>query len=139
MNKELMNTVVATVGTALTCLIGGWDSIIKILALLMVCDYITGICKGIVNKELASYIGFKGLLKKGAIFFVILLAHQLDLISNPEAPLFRTMTIYFYIGNEGISLLENLSVLNVPLPPFLIDLLKNIKSKNSKIEVKPNE
>lgn len=134
MDKDLIvNTTVAGIGTSITCLIGGWDKIIQILAILMIADYLTGMSKGILNKELASYIGFRGLLKKGAIFFVILLAYQIDLISNPEAPIFRTMAIYFYIGNEGISLLENLAVLNVPLPSFLIDVLKNIKDKNNKI------
>ena len=134
MDKDLIiNTTVAGIGTSVTCLIGGWDKIIQILAILMIADYLTGMSKGILNKELASYIGFKGLLKKGAIFFVILLAYQIDLISNPESPIFRTMAIYFYIGNEGISLLENLAVLNVPLPLFLIDVLKNIKDKNNKI------
>lgn len=133
MNKDIVNTIIAGLGTVLTYLIGGWDSIIQILAILMVADYITGISKGYKNKELASSVGFKGLLKKSAIFIVIILAHQLDLVVNADVPIFRTMCVYFYIANEGISITENLAVLGVPLPKFLTDVLNKIKSENNEV------
>lgn len=145
MNKEFLksvievkdptiNAIVSALGTMATCLIGEWDMTIRILAILIVGDYITGLAKGSANKQLSSSVGFKGLLKKGAIFLVIILAHQIDLATKANAPIFKTMCIYFYIGNEGLSLSENLAALGIPLPGFLNNVLKSIQDKNNSIK-----
>ncbi|MBB6218169.1 toxin secretion/phage lysis holin [Anaerosolibacter carboniphilus] len=129
--KHALNTGIAAIGTTLSYLIGGWDSVIKILAVLMVIDYVTGIMKAISNKDLASDVGFRGLMKKAAILFVVILAHQLDLTIPQENPIFRTMACYFYIANEGISITENIALLGVPLPGGIVNMLKKMKDSNT--------
>ncbi|MFT9496596.1 phage holin family protein [Anaerosolibacter sp.] len=125
------NATIALLGTFTTSLIGGWDSVIKILAVLMCTDYVTGIMKGIKNKNLASEVGFNGLMKKAAILLVVILAHQLDLTIPQENPIFRTMACYFYIANEGISITENIALLGVPLPGGIVNMLKKLKDSNT--------
>ncbi|MCT4583383.1 MAG: phage holin family protein [Peptostreptococcaceae bacterium] len=131
-DKIINNSLIALFGTIGSILVGSWDSNIQILFLFLITDYISGIMKGIKEKNISSQTGFKGILKKIAIFMVIIVAHQLDIISNLENPMFKTMTIYFYIGNEGISIIENLSVLGVAFPKFIEERLKNIKENNTK-------
>lgn len=130
--KTIINSIIATVGTTVTYLIGGWDSTLKILAILMVVDYTTGLMKGFKNKEIASDIGSHGLMKKAAIFLVVILAHQIDLIMSVENPIFRTMAVLFYTANEGISITENIALLGVPLPPGIVDALKKLKETDFK-------
>ncbi|TCO78004.1 phage holin family protein [Marinisporobacter balticus] len=132
--KISLNMLIAGLGTAMSVLIGEWNSIINILVILIVTDYVTGLMKGFKNKEVSSEIGHKGLLKKAAIFIVIILAHQMDLVAAGGNHGFRTMTIYFYIANEGISIAENLAVLGVPLPGFIVKVLKKMKEENNEME-----
>lgn len=131
-DKILNNSLIALLGTLGSILVGTWDNNIQILFLFLLTDYISGIMKGIKEKNISSQLGFKGILKKIAIFMVIIIAHQLDIISNLENPMFKTMTIYFYIGNEGISIIENLSALGVVFPKFIEERLKNIQEDNTK-------
>ena len=129
MNKQFINTIVATLSTALTYLIGGWDTALTILAIFIIIDYITGLMKGYVNKEISSETGWKGLMRKAAIFFVVILAHQLDLSLQPQNPIFKTMTAFFYMTNEGLSITENITMLGVPMPDFIVKGLKKIKEQ----------
>lgn len=129
--KQIINTTIAVIGTTLTYLIGGWDATLKILAVLITVDYITGLMKAYKDKNLASDVGFNGLIKKAAIFLVVILAHQLDLAIQGDSPVFRTMTCYFYMANEGISVTENIALLGVPLPGGITDALKKLKENNN--------
>lgn len=129
-DKTIPSFIVAGIGGILTSLIGGWDQILQILAIFMVADYLTGISKGAKNGELQSAKGYKGLLKKCGIFVAIIIAYQMDLITNVNPPIFRSMAICFYAGNEGLSVVENLAELGVPIPDFMKNVLINIKDKN---------
>lgn len=129
-HKTIFNGIIATVGTSITYLIGGWNTVLGILAICIIVDYVTGLMKGLMHKELSSSVGFNGLLRKAAIFLVIILANQLDLAANNSNNLFRTMACYFYIANEGISITENIAMLGVPLPDFIVKALKKIKDDN---------
>lgn len=131
--KGFFNSAVALLGPFISYLIGDWNMIIKILATLIAIDYVTGVMKGSKNKEIASDIGFNGILRKAAIFIVVILAHLMDVATNMADPVFRTMVIYFYIGNEGISILENISYLGVDMPVFLIERFKKMKKENDKV------
>lgn len=131
--KITLNMILAGLGTVMSALIGEWNNIINILVILMITDYVTGLMKGLKNKEISSEIGHRGLLKKAAIFIVIVLAHQMDLATGGENPVFRGMTIYFYIANEGISIIENIGVLGVPLPSFIVRVLKKMKEEHNEI------
>jgi toxin secretion/phage lysis holin len=119
-----------TLGTGLTWLFGGWTSSIQILIFLMIFDYITGLIKSYLNKTISSDIGFKGILKKATIFIVIIVAVMLDKLLNTGSWVFRTLVCYFYIANEGISLLENLSEIGLPIPAQLKDALEQLEKKN---------
>lgn len=129
---ENIKGVATIIGTGLTCIVGSFDLIFQILCILIVADYITGLMKGAKNEGLSSDIGRRGLNKKAAIFIVILLAHQVDRIMGLPSPMVRTACITFYIANEGISIMENLKILGVPLPEFLLKTLKLWKEESDK-------
>jgi toxin secretion/phage lysis holin len=92
-------------GTIITFLVGGWAVSLTVLCVFMAIDIITGVMKGAIIGGLRSSIGYKGMLKKSAIMLVIILAHMLDLMIG-GLPVFRTMATYFYISNEGLSILK---------------------------------
>ncbi len=133
-HKTIFNGIIATVGTALTYLIGGWNTSLKILAIFIIMDYLTGIMNGFVNRKLSSSVGFNGLLRKAAIFFVIIIANQLDIAVSNDNSLFRTMACYFYIANEGISITENIALLGIPLPEFIVKTLNKLKEESDNIK-----
>lgn len=116
------------VGVIVSSVCGGWDSVLTILLTLIACDYTTGLIKAGYRKELSSVTGWIGLLRKGVIFLVIVLAHQVDIVLGNTGHIFRTATAYFYIANEALSVTENIALLGIPLPSFLIKALKAFKS-----------
>ncbi|HBI6884504.1 phage holin family protein [Clostridium perfringens] len=118
---------VIALGTGFTWLFGAWDTPLSVLVVLMVLDYITGITRGYLNKELSSNVGFKGIARKAMIFIVLIVSVMLDRLLNTGTWVFRTLTCYFYIANEGISLLENGGAIGAPVPEKLKDALSQIK------------
>ncbi|HIT00749.1 MAG TPA: phage holin family protein [Candidatus Faecaligallichristensenella faecipullorum] len=109
-------------------LMGGWDAAMKVLTVCMALDYITGVLSAIKEKKLSSSVGFWGLLRKGVIFLVVMLAAQLDAALGQEA-VCRTAAILFYIANEAVSMTENAAKLGVPVPGKILDVLEQLKSK----------
>ncbi|MBE6055847.1 phage holin family protein [Clostridium sp.] len=139
MNKEdIFNSIMAGAGTLFTCLFGGWDLALQILIIFMVLDYIMGVLIALSNKTLSSNAGFKGLLKKTVILVVLIVAVSLDKLLNTGSWVFRTLVCYFYIANEGISILENCACLGVPIPEKITDALAQLKQGNKK-EIKEQE
>lgn len=136
--KETFNSLIAAAGTYFTWLFGSWDTAIAILVLFMTLDYITGVIRGYVNKELSSDVGLKGIARKTVIFIVLIVAVALDRLLNSGTWVFRTLVCYFYIANEGLSLLENCGSLGLPLPPRIKDALEQLKEGNKK-EIKEEE
>lgn len=130
--REYFNIAFATVGIGITSIFGGWDLPLQILLTVVVIDYVTGLIKSGYKGNLSSSVGWKGLLRKGAIFFVIIVAHQMDMITANELPMFRIASAYFYIANEAISITENISELGVPLPSFLVTSLETLKKNTVK-------
>ena len=103
--EKVFNTAVAILATFFTYLFGGWDLALKILL-----DYVTGVIYAYVIKTLNSEVGFRGLIKKCMILAVLIVGVELDrMLGNGGTWVFRTLVAYFYIANEGISLLENIS------------------------------
>ena len=121
---------VATVGTGLTWLLGAWDTAMIVLIAFMVIDYITGLIKGWYLKELSSDVGLKGIARKFLIILVLIVAVLLDRLLNTGTWVFRTLACYFYIANEGISILENVIVLGLPVPDQLKNALIQLQDKN---------
>lgn len=117
--EKVFNSVVAVTATFFTYLFGGWDIALIVLVAFMVLDYVTGVIWAYIQKTLNSEIGFKGLIKKCMILVVLVVAVLLDRMINSGTAVFRTLVCYFYIANEGISLLENVSNLGLPIPDKL--------------------
>ena len=115
-----------------TWLFGTWDTALMVLICFMVLDYLTGLLRAIVNKEVSSDTGLKGIARKGVIFVVLIVAVLLDRLLNTGAWVFRTVVCYFYIANEGISLLENCAGLGLPIPDAIKDALVQLKEGEKK-------
>jgi len=122
-----IKVLVTTIGTGLTWLLGSWDTALCVLIIFMVLDYSTGLLRAYVNKEVSSDVGLKGIARKAVIFVVLIVAVMLDRLLNTGTWVFRTLVCYFYICNEGISLLENCAGLGVPIPERLKDALVQLK------------
>ena len=114
----------------LTFIFGGLDSLFISFLIIMVLDYITGICKAIYKKKLNSIIGAKGLLKKFGYILIVVLAVLADKILNDSSMAIRTLVLYFFIANEAISILENWGELGLPLPKKLYQVFEKLKENN---------
>ena len=128
---EVLKYLVAVVGTGLTWLFGSWDLALTILIVFMVLDYCTGVLKGYVLKQLSSDVGLRGLAKKAVILIVLIVAVCLDRLLNTGHWVFRTLVAYFYIANEGLSLIENCAALGAPVPQQVVDALAQLKEKKT--------
>lgn len=128
--EKVFNSIVAVIATFFTYLFGGWDIALIVFVAFMVLDYATGMMWAYIQKTLNSQIGFKGLIKKCMILVVLIIAVLLDRMINSGTAVFRTLVCYFYIANEGISLLENVSHLGLPIP----DKLKNALQQLNEVE-----
>lgn len=127
--EKYFNGIVALIATFFTYLFGSWDLALKILITFMILDYITGVIYAYVIKTLNSEIGFKGLIKKCMILAVLIVGVALDrMLGNDGTWIFRTLVCYFYIANEGISLLENISNLGVPIPNKIKNALEQLNN-----------
>ena len=129
--EKIFNSCVAVIATFFTYLFGGWDVALSILITFMILDYITGVIWAYIQKNLNSEVGFKGLVKKCTILIVLIVGAMLDRLLNSGEWVFRTLVAYFYIANEGISLLENISNLGVPIPAKIKDALEQLNNKES--------
>lgn len=116
-------------GTGITFLFGAWHISMTILLVFMAIDLITGVIKGAMNGGLRSAIGFKGMLRKSAIMLVIILANMLDILVSGGVPVFRTMAVFFYVGNEGISILENLGQIGIPIPKGIAKYIQQLSKE----------
>lgn len=130
--SNIFKGLVATIGTCFTWLMGAWDTALGVLILFMVLDYITGVARGYINKELSSDKGLIGIARKALIFIVLIVAVALDRLLGTGNWLFRTLTCYFYIANEGLSLLENCGSLGLPIPQKVKEALAQLKDGEKK-------
>lgn len=131
--KDTLMTTLTAIGTAITTtLLGGWDRALEILLIFIALDYITGLGAAMKTKTLKSSIGFEGLMKKATIFLMVILAAQLDRITGNTAGVFRTATAFFFISNEGLSILENVGEMGVKLPTFIAGALTKLRDDNDK-------
>lgn len=125
----------ATVGTFVARALGGWDAAMQVLVALMAVDYLTGVLVAAVWQKsdksetgaLDSKAGFRGILKKGMILLLVWLAVLLD--GALGTGYIRMAVILFFIGNEGLSLLENLGLMGVPFPSFLQRALEALQKQ----------
>lgn len=133
--KEAVLFWLAAVGSVLANLFGGWDVALQVLVFFMAADYITGmVVAGVFKRSpksetgaLESRAGLKGLFRKGGILFVVLVGAWLDKLLG--AAYVRTAVCLFFIANEGLSILENLGLMGVPLPGFMRNMLEAMRDK----------
>ena len=129
--KEPFITSIGAMGAGfVTTLFGGWDRSLEVLLIFIVLDYLSGVAAAIKSKTLKSSVGYEGLIKKAVIFLIVILAAQLDRITGNPAGLFRTATAFFFMANEGLSILENVGELGVKLPGFIKNVLVKLRDDN---------
>lgn len=130
--KEFWNSiqlVFAAVGGWLGYFLGGCDGLLYALLAFVVIDYITGVMCAIADKNLSSEVGFKGICRKVLIFLLVGVANILDVQLIGTGSVLRTAVIFFYISNEGVSLLENAGHLGLPIPKKLKDILAQLHDR----------
>lgn len=127
--KELYCTIIASIGTGIVYLLGGFDVAIQCLLIAIVLDYLSGVTKAFITKELSSSIGFKGIVKKVALLLVVMLAVLIDRVTG-ESGAIRTLVIYYFVANEGLSIVENLAKAGLPIPKVIKDALKALKKES---------
>ena len=126
--KELFCSILPGIGTGLVYLWGGFDVAMQCLLVAIVLDYISGIIKAFVLKQLSSSIGFKGILKKFGVLVVVALAVLIDRVTG-ESGAIRTLVIYYFVANEGLSIIENMGLAGLPIPKSIKEALKALKKQ----------
>ncbi|WP_341517742.1 phage holin family protein [Bacillus paramobilis] len=115
--------------------LGGRDTTLKVLVILAAIDYITGVFAAGINGELKSKVGFKGIAKKVVLFLLVAAATQADAFMGTNSAI-REATIFFFIGNELLSLLENAGRIGIPLPSALTNTVEILDGKQKQTEKK---
>lgn len=119
----------AWLGTFFSEYMGGFDSLIYVLIIFMIVDYLTGVIGGVASGKLSSNIGFIGIYRKIMMLCLVGMANVLDQHILQTESILRTTVIFFYLSNEGISILENTAILGVPVPNKLHEILKRLKDE----------
>ncbi|KPU52688.1 phage holin family protein [Bacillus wiedmannii] len=127
----LMKTFVVTFGGFCGYFLGGWDTTLKVLVIMAAIDYLTGVIAAGFNGELKSKVGFIGIAKKVVLFLLVAAAAQADAIVGTNSAL-REATIFFFIGNELLSLLENAGRMGIPLPSALTNAVEVLGGRSKK-------
>lgn len=133
--KSIWNTfqiVLSAVGGFLGGFLGGGDGFLYTLITFVVIDYITGVMCAIADKKLSSSVGFRGIFRKVLIFSLVGIGNMLDVYVLGRPGVLRTAVIFFYLSNEGISLLENATHLGLPVPDKLKNILEQLHEKEEK-------
>ena len=130
--KTNVLTLFGAIGGFFGWFLGDLDGFLYALIIFVVCDYITGVMRAIIDKKLSSTIGFRGIFRKVLIFALVGIANILDVYVLGQGELLRTAVIFFYLSNEGISLLENAGYLGLPIPEKLKDILIQLHNKDVK-------
>ncbi|MBV4421019.1 phage holin family protein [Clostridium tyrobutyricum] len=133
--KNLINSfqlIFTAVGAYTGWFLGGFDGFLYALVAFVAVDYITGLMAAVLEKKLSSEIGFRGIFKKVLIFVLVGIGNIIDvhLIKNGSAV--RTAVIFFYISNEGISIMENSAKVGLPVPEKLKNILEQINERGDK-------
>ncbi|WP_313119324.1 phage holin family protein [Proteiniclasticum ruminis] len=124
--------VIAGIGGWLGWLLGGYDGFLYALIAFVVLDYLLGVMCAIIEKHLSSDVGARGIFKKVVIFSLVGVAHIIDQNIIGDGSAIRTAVIFFYLSNEGISIIENATRLGLPIPEKLRDILEQLKDGGDK-------
>lgn len=127
-----IQVIFAGVGGWLGWFLGGCDGLLYALIAFVVIDYITGVMCAIADKKLSSAMGFKGICRKVLIFLLVGIAHILDVNIIGSGSVLRTAAVFFYISNEGVSIMENAAHLGLPVPVKLKEVLEQLHDRAEK-------
>lgn len=133
--KDIFNVIqiiFTATGGYLGWLLGGVDGFLYTLIAFVIIDYITGIMLAILLKKLSSDIGFKGIFKKVLIFVMVAIGNTVDVFILKNGSAIRTAVIFFYLSNEGISILENAANIGLPIPDKLKKVLEQLNEEDVK-------
>ena len=133
--KEFWNSiqfVFTVIGGWLGYFLGGYDGLLYALVVFMAADYITGVMCAVVDKKLSSAVGFKGICRKVLILMLVGIANLLDVQVVGTGSVLRTAVIFFYLSNEGVSLMENAAHLGLPIPEKLKVVLAQLHDREGK-------
>ena len=133
--REFWNTIqliFTAVGGWLGWFLGGCDGLLYALIVVVVIDYVTGVMAAVVDHKLSSEVGFKGIFKKVLIFLLVGIGHILDTHVIGSGSVLRTAVIFFYLSNEGVSLIENAAHLGLPIPEKLKSVLEQLHDRAEK-------
>ena len=112
--------------------LGGCDGLLYALIAFVVVDYLTGVMCAIADKKLSSNVGFKGICRKVLIFLLVGIANIVDMQISGQVGVLRTAVIFFYLSNEGVSLLENAGHRGLPIPGQLKEVLEQLHKRSEK-------
>ena len=129
---SVIQMVFAAVGGWLGYFLGGCDGLLYTLLAFVVLDYITGVMCAVADKKLSSEVGFRGICRKVLVFALVGIGHLLDAQVIGTGSVMRTAVIFFYISNEGLSLVENAAYLGLPIPGNLQKVLEQIHDRSGK-------
>ena len=133
--KEIWNgiqIVIAAIGGWIGWFLGGCDGLLVALVIFVIIDYITGFMCAIVDHRLSSEVGFRGICKKVVIFLLVGIAQILDVNVIKTGSILRTAVLFFYLSNEGVSILENAAHLGLPIPEKLKTILEQLHDRADK-------
>lgn len=129
---EIIQYASAVMGGFVGWFLGGFDGFLYALLAFVIIDYLTGIMVAVLEKKLSSEVGFRGIFKKVLIFCLVAIGHIIDTQVIKSGSVLRTAVIFFYLSNEGISILENVALIGLPVPQKLKDVLEQLREeKNS--------
>lgn len=128
--SEWISAIFSVIATTFIWLVGGFDVALSCLLVAIVIDYISGLIKAYNTKTLSSSIGFRGILKKVGVLLIVMLSVIVDRITIDNGGV-RTLVIYYFVANEGLSVIENLAQAGLPVPKQLKNALKVIKKGNN--------
>ena len=126
---NVMQMIIAGLGGWLGYFLGGCDGLLYALVAFVTLDYITGVMCAVADKKLSSDVGFKGICRKVLIFILVGVGNIIDVYVIGTGSVLRTAVIFFYLSNEGISLLENASALGLPIPEKLKVVLEQLNKE----------
>ena len=126
--KEILCSLISTLVTGLLYLLGGIDVALNCLLIAIALDYVSGVIKAFNNKTLSSRIGLRGLLKKIGILIIVMLAVLIDRVTGNTGAI-RTLVLYYFVANEGLSIIENLGQAGLPIPKTIKNALKALKNQ----------
>lgn len=126
---NIIQTIFAAIGGYIGWFLGGVDGFMYALITFVVIDYVTGLMVAVLERKLSSEVGFRGIFKKVLIFAFVGIGNIIDVYLLKNGSAIRTAVIFFYVSNEGISIIENSAKIGLPIPQKLKDILEQLNKE----------